>query len=423
MCASYHACKILIDDYIFQNCNRLHKELSSRGSNVVSSVLDQIMKNKASCSVKFMYEAKLHLWEELHKVHWKDTIELDRECFGIVSCIIATNLLRESKIVREPDVVQLLDCGMLLGSERTHKLTNQILLHTKSEFDSLHPVRCVMGIVVNDSVYGRRIAQSQHRLKLLTAGASPEIVRPIKVCDSLALYSFYSNYLSLQLPVVIQNCMEDWKAMQPLCEEGSCTNWGSLTYLSNRLGHRTVPIETGSTYLGEDSGSCFISGNQFISHYILGHTANSSDNQTGEATPLKEDANGFNDRRVRARLMIQDVSNNKSQSESEREGDVPSTEKHCDLPMGYLAQHQLLEQVPELRRDIITPDYCALLLDVDEDETKSDEAVGDFDDNSKGDVLVNAWLGPIGTVSPLHHDPYYNLLAQATGKRIAFLFS
>ena len=46
---------------------------------------------------------------------------------------------------------------------------------------------------------------------------------------------------------------------------------------------------------------------------------------------------------------------------------------------GYLAQHQLFEQIPALARDIMTPEYCAL-----------------------GEGLlqsVNAWLGPTGTVS------------------------
>ncbi|XP_065350020.1 bifunctional peptidase and arginyl-hydroxylase JMJD5-like isoform X3 [Cloeon dipterum] len=65
---------------------------------------------------------------------------------------------------------------------------------------------------------------------------------------------------------------------------------------------------------------------------------------------------------------------------------------------GYLAQHSLFLQIPRLMDDLLVPDYCSEAPD------------------------MNVWLGPAGTVSPLHHDPKHNLLAQIRGYKRVLLF-
>ncbi|KNA25429.1 hypothetical protein SOVF_005430 isoform B [Spinacia oleracea] len=74
----------------------------------------------------------------------------------------------------------------------------------------------------------------------------------------------------------------------------------------------------------------------------------------------------------------------------------------CAVPT-YLAQHPLFDQIKELRKDILVPDYCY---------------AGGGEMRS-----INAWFGPGGTVTPLHHDPHHNLFAQVVGKKYVRLYA
>lgn len=123
--------------------------------------------------------------------------------------------------------------------------------------------------------------------------------------------------------------------------------WKDLKYLISVAGSRTVPIEIGSRYTDENWSQQLLSFSEFLQKYVL------------------------------------------------TKGDQ----------VGYLAQHQLFEQIPELKDDFTIPEYCNFT---------------DNDDVEQPDI--NAWFGPSGTVSPLHFDPKNNLLCQIFGHKRVILY-
>jgi Cupin-like domain len=69
---------------------------------------------------------------------------------------------------------------------------------------------------------------------------------------------------------------------------------------------------------------------------------------------------------------------------------------------GYLAQHDLFDQIPQLRKDFAIPDYCAI---------------------GRTSPVIKSWIGPANTISTMHTDDKHNLLCQVMGEKLVILAS
>lgn len=140
--------------------------------------------------------------------------------------------------------------------------------------------------------------------------------------------------------------------------------WKDPAYLLEKTfdGRRLVPVELGRSYTDDGWGQAIITFRHFMNTYLL----------------------------------------------------EPNMEK-----IGYLAQHDLFTQIPSLRNDISIPDFC--YTDPPPPSNHGQAAVRDV--QHLEEPLLNAWFGPAGTISPLHTDPYHNILCQVVGKKYVRLYS
>ena len=167
---------------------------------------------------------------------------------------------------------------------------------------------------------------------------------------SLTPASFRDLYMTSS-PVILAHAIAHWPALR---------KWRDLDYLKAAAGDRLVPVET---YDKKDAAQTYL-----------------TESWQQEVMPLGE--------------YIADFFKRGEQGESDRRG--------------YLAQHQLFDQIPTLRDDIATPAFCVPTAE----DTNAPSAC-----ENAATPIVSAWLGPGGTVSPLHNDPYHNLLAQVVGRK------
>ncbi|KAF9630585.1 Transcription factor jumonji/aspartyl beta-hydroxylase [Lasiodiplodia theobromae] len=238
---------------------------------------------------------------------------------------------------------------------------------------------------------------------------APPLRRPIPRHENLSLADFQAHLNTaagaqnstdenlpgdLPQPMIITGALDHWPAISD-----PSRRWSDPNYLMRKTlgGRRLVPIEIGRSYTDEGWGQGIITFSEFMQKYMF----HDQDDASKPAVSRTDDARGHND-------------------DDDAASTITTTTTGGEQT-GYLAQHDLFAQIPSLRADIAVPDYC-YSTPVPSPSPATKNATAPLPPGHPSFPLLNAWFGPADTISPLHTDPYHNVLAQVVGRKYVRLY-
>ncbi|KAL2913383.1 hypothetical protein HK105_207144 [Polyrhizophydium stewartii] len=199
--------------------------------------------------------------------------------------------------------------------------------------------------------------------------ASIDAASRVPVCMAPLSASQFQRRMLDGRPFVIRGAIDGWPCF-------GARPWTSTAQWLESVGaDRLVPVEVGAAYTDPDWTQRLVPMAHLIEHML-----ECEDQDDGDRATAGSGVGGSQDSSTDARP-----------------------------PRMYLAQFDLFAQAPHLDADAPVPDLCLA------PPARPDGG----SDGRPHDVIRSVWLGPGGTVSPLHTDPHDNLFAQIVGfKRV-----
>lgn len=260
------------------------------------------------------------------------------------------------------EVVRLLDMAVIMAGAPEREETVESLLSTLQAYHEAQGQK--------DHGPAKKKLRRDPDIFAVEGKNVPKIQYPTLRYSAMSMAAFEEHLLTDQ-PLVIEEAVTQWPAFHE-------RPWKNPEYLLQMTfgGRRLIPVEVGRSYTDEGWGQKIITFKKFMDDYLL---------KPPETVDRKR-----------------------------------RDEEEADISIGYLAQHDLFTQIPSLRADISIPDYCY----TDPPPPAPGTPLASKPPQPKlEEPLLNAWFGPAGTVSPLHTDPYHNILCQVVGRKYVRLYS
>ncbi|KAK5051981.1 hypothetical protein LTR84_002785 [Exophiala bonariae] len=327
--------------------------------------------------------------QKLHTFPFKNVKPCWFRLYTDASIVKALTFMEKDSVSESLDtIVSILDMALIMAGG----LGREQLIH--DIFSSLQAACAGDREVSERPAKRRRLPESAHTLPSDEVSI-PTIQFPVAQMQNPSLTKFQAFMLEKREPLILNDTLTHWPALE---------KWKTISYWLEATihGRRLVPIEIGRSYTDDDWGQKILPFREFLDDYIL---------RTSEVEPHPEK----------------------------------------EVQTGYLAQHDLLKQIPSLQGDIAVPDYCYLDAPAPEAgnpvaRSKTEREVlrkvsqpssipsadmlhpefEDCDSRSDAgdtDIQRNIWFGPAWSISPLHHDPYHNILCQVVGTKYIRLYS